>query len=93
MITEDKLNEIRERFDQQFVASVLEYVGYEISRDYKFRLREDEKTPSVSIRSDGYIKDFGGDFGGDIISLLQQYHKLSFKESVLYIATCMGVEL
>ena len=93
MITDDKLNEIRDRLDQQFVAAVLEHAGYEISRSYKFRLRGDESTPSASIRKDGYIKDFGGDYGGDIIGLLQQYHGLSFKESILYVATCMGVAL
>jgi len=92
MIADDKLNEIRDRLDQQFVAAVLEYAGYEVSRSYKFRLR-DENTPSVSIRKDGLIKDFGGDFSGDIIDVLKQYHNMSFEESVRYVATCLGVEL
>ncbi len=71
----------------------LGYIGYKIYRGNKIKLREDEKTPSTSIRRDGFIKDFGGSFSGDLINLLQEYHNMSFVEAVEYISVCLGVEL
>ena len=92
LIPQQKLDEINLRLDQNVVAIILEHIGYDIFRSYKFKLRE-ENTPSASIRIDGYITDFGGDFRGDIISLLRTYHGMSFVESVKYVAICVGVEL
>ena len=93
MIPKEKLDELRLHLDQQNVAMILTHIGYEIFRTYKFRLRKDEKTPSASIRYDGYITDFGGDFKGDVIALLQDHHDLTFTEAIIYVATCTGVEL
>ena len=93
MIQQTKLDEIKASLTGSSVASILQYMGYDIYRGNKFKLREGEKTPSASIRSDGYIKDFGGDFSGDLIALLQTHHDMSFKEAVGYIAVCLGVEL
>jgi len=92
MIQQTKLDEIKASLTGSSVASILQYMGYDIYRGNKFKLREGEDTPSASIRSDGYIKDFGGDFGGDLIELLKQYHDMNFEEAVHYIATCLGVE-
>ena len=91
MIEDKTLNAVRSGLHRENVAHILQYIGYEIYRGYKFKLR-DENTPSASIRIDGYIKDFGGDFSGDLIALLMEYHDMSFREAVLYIATCLGVE-
>ena len=93
MITKHKLAEIKESLDGTVVATIVQHVGYELFRGNKFKLREEERSPSVSIRQDGYIKDFGGDFSGDLIDLLQEYHGMSFVEAVEYIAICLGVEL
>lgn len=94
MISDKKLREVTDSFNQESVASVVQHTGREIYRGYKFRLRGDEKTPSASIRrKDGYIKDFGGDFSGDLIDFLRQHHGMSFQEAVEYIAICIGVEL
>lgn len=94
MISNEKLREVTESFNQQSVAAVVQHTGREIYRGYKFRLRVDEKSPSASIRrKDGYIKDFGGEFSGDLIDLLRQYNDMSFEEAVKYAATCLGVEL
>ena len=93
MIPQNKIEEIRLRLDQQSTAAILEHLGYEIFHGYKLRLRSDDRSPSTSIRKDGYIFDFGGDFGGDLISLLQDLHGMRFQEAIEYIAECLGVEL
>ncbi len=93
MIPKPKIEEIRLRLDQHATAAILENAGYKMHKGYKFRLREDEKTPSASVRGDGLIKDFGGDFTGDIIDLLREYHDMSFVEAVNYVAICVGVEI
>ncbi len=92
MIAKQRIELVRSSLDQANVAAVLQYLGYDIYRGYKFRLR-DEKTPSSSIRNDGYIRDFGGDFSGDLIDILRQYHEMSFEYAVEYIATCLGIRL
>ncbi len=92
MISNEILQKIRSGKDRQGTAAILQNLGYEVSRNYKFRLRKDEKTPSASIRSDGYIVDFGGDFRGDIIDLLMGQFGLSFQLAAEYVAVCMGVE-
>jgi len=92
VIPEYKLSDIRGHLDSETVSHIVQYIGYEIYRGNKFKLR-DEKSPSASIRRDGFIKDFGGDFSGDLIDLLREYHNMSFEEAVQYIATCVGVKL
>lgn len=81
---------VKANLNRENTVQILTYIGYQVTRDYKFSLR-DEKTPSTSIRLDGYIKDFGGDFGGDIVALLHEYKSLSMKEATLYVADCLGV--
>lgn len=72
------------------VAEILSFIGYDISRDWKLKLR-DEKTPSASISPTGYIKDFGDGWGGDVMDVLQTHHALSFPDSLKYVADCLGV--
>ncbi len=92
MLSPEVLKKVKLQLNQHTTASILDHVGYEVDRSFKFRLR-DEKTPSASIRAaDGYIVDFGGDFRGDIFSLLQEHHGMSFPEAVEYVAVCLGVE-
>ncbi len=94
MILDDKLNEIRNSLDGETTTHILQHIGYKIYPRNKFKLREDERSASASVRNkDGYIKDFGGDYSGDIIGLLMNYHNMSFEEAVKYVATCLGVEL
>ena len=84
--------EVKLQLDRETTATLLSFIGYEIRRDFKFRLREDEKTPSCSISHKGLIKDFGSDFTGDVLDVLQQYHGLSFKDSLFYVADALGVK-
>ena len=93
MIPNDKIHEVRDSLDLESTLHILLYIGYKIYPGKKIKLREDEKTPSVSIRRDGLIKDFGGDFTGDIIDVLREYHGMSFEEAVRYVATCLGVKI
>ncbi len=94
MILDDKLNEIRNSLDGETTTHILQHIGYKIYPRNKFKLREDERSASTSVRSkDGLIKDFGSDYSGDIIDLLREYHDMSFEEAVKYVATCLGIEL
>lgn len=86
------LEALRSALDRQTVASLLSFIGYEVQRDYKFRLR-DEKTASTSISASGYIKDFGSGWGGDFIDLLQEYKGMSFIEAVEYTAKALNIEV
>ena len=83
--------QIKTQIDREKVKAILEHLGYEVDRNYKFRLRE-ERTPSASIRRDGYIKDFGTGWGGDIVALLHEHHGIDLKEATEWVATCLGIK-
>ena len=87
-----KINEIKARLDVEAVLSVLESLGYRVNSRRMFKLREEERTPSASVSPQGYIKDFGGDFGGDVIDLLQEIHGMDLKEALSYIGGFVGVD-
>jgi len=84
------IKELKAYLDKQVVRDILESLGYEFNRTGQFKLR-DERTPSASIRRDGLIKDFGSDWSGDIFALLQEYHSMTFKEAVDYVANYLGL--
>ncbi len=92
MITEKKLQEVKQQLNANTTIHRLSHMGYKFYAGNKFKLRPEELTPSASIRRDGYIKDFGGDFAGDLIALLMAYHNMSFVEAVDYISVCIGIE-
>ncbi len=83
--------EIKSAMDREKAASLLSFIGYSIGRDYKFKLRESEKTPSAAIDRSGNIKDFGSGWYGDIIALLHEHHGQTLKDATLYVADCLGV--
>lgn len=102
----EKLNMIKEKLNQkggdkltykQFVGMIdrdvtqfiLQGIGYHVDSNGKFKIRE-ERTASASIRSDGLIKDFGGDFGGNIINFMIDICGLSFKISHKYVCIALG---
>ena len=72
------------------VIKLMQFLGYEFNREGFTSIRA-ERTPSVRVRKDGLIKDFGSGWSGDIFDLLQQYHGLSFKEAVEYIEKAYNV--
>lgn len=56
-------------------AIILNSLGYQVDRTWKFRLRADDKTPSASIHpKTGKIKDFGSGWYGSIIDLMAEFH-------------------
>ena len=67
-----KYEELKPYLNRDAVASIIINCGYSIDRAYKFKIR-DERTPSASIDKDGYIKDFGGTFGGKAQAYLNAY--------------------
>jgi len=73
------------------VAVLMQELGYsEATTKTNFRIR-DESHPSASISRTGYIKDFGGDFTGDIYSLVQRDLNLDFRGSLNWIATQLNL--
>ena len=83
--------QIKESLDRDKVRAMLEALGYKVNRNYMFRLRADDNTPSASIRRDGYIKDFGSGWGGDIVALIHEYHQTPLKEATLWVAQCLSI--
>ena len=86
------INEIKGRLDIYTVLNILESLGYRINSHRMFKLRPEERTPSASVSPQGYIKDFGGDFGGDVIDLLQEIHGMNLKEALSYVGSFVGVD-
>jgi hypothetical protein len=78
------LQDIKASLDNEVVKDILTSVGYEMIGN-KFKLRE-ENTPSCKVYSSGYMKDYGGDFSGDIFALLVEYHGMSFKDAMRYVS-------
>jgi len=72
------------------VVRLMQFIGYEFDKRGFTSIRS-ERTPSVRVRKDGLIKDFGSGWSGDIFDLLQEYHGMSFKEAVEYIAKALNV--
>lgn len=87
-----KIKEVTSQLNDEIVAALLTFLGYSIDHNYKFKMRA-EKTASASINYNGFIKDFGGDFSGNIINFIMQVYGLSFKESWRYIQCCFGRKL
>ena len=83
--------QIKDRLDREQAAHILTGLGYAVGRDWKFALREEERTPSASIRQDGFIKDFGSDWSGDIVALLHEVKGMPMKDSVLFVCQQLGI--
>ena len=83
--------DIKSVLDRENTANILSFIGYEVRRDFKFKLREGEKTPSASIRKDGLIKDFGSGWSGDIVALMHEHRGMNLKDATEYVASCLGL--
>lgn len=86
-------SQIKESLDRDKVRAMLEALGYRVNRNYMFRLRPDDSTPSASIRRDGYIKDFGSGWGGDIVALLHEQRGVPLVDATKWVAECLGIEV
>lgn len=89
--TELPLEQIKSRLNREIVADIVQSKGFDVDRNFKFKYRTDERTPSASIRHDGLIKDFGSDLSTDAIGFIQEVDKVDFKTAVNYVANFVGV--
>ena len=88
---QQNISDIKSQLNRDDVSSILTSFGYEVStRDYKFRLR-DENTASAIINQDGTIHDFGADYHGDVLDVLQQFQNLSFTEALETLKGYIGI--
>lgn len=72
-------------------AEILNALGYQIDRSYKFKIR-DEHTPSASINpKDGKIKDFGSGWYGDIVDFLVEFHNYQQKDAFRKISSMLNL--
>ena len=83
-------SQIKHYLDRNKVKAMIEVLGYKVNKNYMFKIR-DERTPSASIRRDGYIKDFGSGWGGDIVAFIHEHHQTPLKEATLWVAQCLGI--
>lgn len=68
----------------------LEYLGFNVDNHYKFKMREDEKTASASIDpKNGYIKDFGSGFRGDVIAFYKEVKGCDERSAFLEVAAIL----
>lgn len=74
------------------MAGALMSLGYEVSRQWQFKLR-DEQTPSAKINMDGSVHDFGSGFHGDLIDILQEYRNMDFKSAKQEAEKLLGQEI
>lgn len=81
-------DEVKTHLNNKTVAEILSYIGYEITRDYRF---QDNK--SFYIFKNGYIKDFGGTkFAGDIFDFIIKEKNIKFPQALKFVADCLGVD-
>ena len=81
---------VKAYINRETVCEILIDLGFEASTRKNFKIR-DERTASTSIDSNGNIKDFGGDFSGDIIDFLKMHFGISFFEAVEYLENYFGI--
>jgi DNA primase len=93
-IPEDKLQEVRD------AAAIDEVVGQYVRLERKGRNLvglcpfHPETKPSFTVSPDkGIFYCFGCQTGGNVISFVMQYHKLSFTEAVVELARRYGINL
>lgn len=77
--------DLKEQLTFESVVDIIESIGYEVIGN-KFKLREEERTASCTIRYGSLnIVDYGGEFSGDIFQLLKEYNDMSFSEAKRYV--------
>lgn len=78
---------IKEKLDRDTTKSLLECLGVDVGRDYRFN-----ENKSFSIDKNGMIKDFGStDFSGDIVSFMIDVLGIPPREAMEWVAKSLGV--
>ncbi len=81
---------IKATLDRDRVSNVLQAIGYEVTPQHKFRMREDERTASAVINLDGTVHDYGADFHGDVFNVLQT-RGMTFPEAKQFVMEQLGI--
>ncbi len=71
-------------------------IGIDVTRDGKFKVRPEEKTPSCVINKDGSFHDYGsGEHYSDVISLLFDGYKAfdSLFETIKYVCQELNIDM
>ncbi|MCX6074908.1 MAG: hypothetical protein NTY39_11345 [Campylobacterales bacterium] len=78
---------IKEKCDREVTKELLESLGVEVRRDFRFN-----ENDSFSIAKDGTIKDFGStDFSGDVVSFMIDILGTSHRDAIEWVAKSLGV--
>ena len=85
-----RVENIKKFITKQLIKAILTFMGYKVESNYMFKMRDGEKTSSASIRDDGYIKDFGSDFGGGIINFIMEVASIDFITAWKYFQNIFG---
>ena len=94
MISRDTIEEIRNRLD--IVDVISDFVSLKkAGQNYKaLSPFANEKTPSFFVvPAKGIFKDFSSGKGGDAITFVMEHEKMSYSESLRYLAKKYGVEI
>ncbi len=83
------MEHLRAMLNRDIVADILESAGYELDRQYKFKLRE-ERTPSAVLNADGWVHDYGSGFHGDVFKVLQS-RGMNFPDAKKIVMDCLGI--
>lgn len=78
------VQDIKQELNMEIMTDIIDSLGYEVVGN-KFRLREDERTPSATIYKDGGIYDFGSG-GISIFDLVMMKKAIDFRESLQYVS-------
>lgn len=83
------IEDIKNRLTRECVADIVQSLGYEVNAKFMFKYRENENTPSASIKQglNPLIKDFGSDLECDAIGFVQQVKQCDFKTAVEYVGS------
>jgi hypothetical protein len=87
------IEDIKNRLTRECVADIVQSLGYEVNAKFMFKYRENENTPSASIKQglNPLIKDFGSDLECDAIGFVQQVKQCDFKTAVEYVGSFVNV--
>lgn len=83
---------IKPYLNSEITVFILKYCNFEFNSQGYFKLRPSERTASCSILDNGFIKDFGSDFKGDIFKVIETFYDIGFKESLCFVADSLGVQ-
>lgn len=80
------VNDLKNYLDEEDTLNIIHELGYEVnSWTRKFKRREDERTHSCKVYSQGYWYDYGSGEKGDVLDLIQEKHNIDFVESMKYV--------